>query len=1494
MATAAAQEHRNYLDDDFGDVATWWQEKPDFAAVDGYIKDTSTVYGTSVISRAIGGYIPENGNTTWQISVVCGYDNSSVNNFQFYLVANGSDPTDEDFCGVAVGTGFKPNYKALSLIFRHDGITEVLGTTEITFKKNKVASIEIERSAAGAWSIDGEAIYVPEMPSSAVAEYIVTSFKFNKTGAGKFAFKFDVFEQDYNSLDISASIDDATIIDPETIKIDVSGRLDADAASNPSNYSVCGVNPESVDYNFYDIVLHYPGKIPNKGEITLVAEGLRDGGGEPVDTFRKVFRQALAGQIIINEIMVDVNPAPYSLPAKKYVELYNTTSYDFDLGGYVFRVGDKDYEMDNATISADGYLILASDMTSFDAYGQCVAAFQESKLTIGGKHIALCNLLGAVVDSLTYSTALYNDKSRNSGGFSMERLDPYNNCTGNANWHVSNDVSGGTPGRKNSVYKVYVDDDTPALIGCELLTNSKLRLEFTERVSSVDFFVNGNYPSDCEVDGRSVVLTMPKPLQSGLNTIEGRAMDVCGAESDVLTAEVSYTPLTVEDVYAVSSHQVVINFSTTVSVAEKDFFALGNGAVPSFCEPVKNGNNGIMLTFDGDFESDAVQRLSIQGVESAVHDRIEDVVEFCYHRVVEGDILINEVMYYPAVGKKRYVELFNNSETDIFLFGLVLGGYDSDGHLIGSCSIDGYSMLRAGGFAVVAADTASVAADYDAKGLLVLASRFPTLNTSKGSVSLRSADGAAVDSMFYDNAMHSDLVANKRGVSLERISYAAPSSEPKNWTSASVQFGYATPGFENSCASDSIPSDNPNPDNPDPDDPNPGDPNPDNPNPDNPNPDDQNHINPNPDNHQHIDPQPVRQALNGEIIINEIMADVNPAPYSLPAKKYVELYNTSSFDFDLEGYVFRVGDKDYEMHDAKINAGDYLILASDTAAFARYGRCVVAFQESKITVGGKLLALINKDGAVVDSLTYSVDFYNEKDRSSGGFSMERLDPYNNCTGALNWHVANDLTGGTPGKINSVYKIYTDDSAPSLIGCELLTNSKLRLDFTETISSLDFTVGGAKPSEIAIEGSSAVLSMPSPLASGVNAVSGRAVDACGTESEYLTVDAHYVPLRVESVNAASSYQVLVKFSTAVGVVENEFFVLGNGAMPSSSDPVNDDGTAVLLTFADDFVSDAVQRLTIRGVESNVHDKIDGQELEFRYHRLTGGDIIINEVLYYPEVKKKRYVELYNNSGSDIFLFGLVLSGYTSGGDLLRSCIVDGYVMLQDGGFVVVAADTASVANDYDAKGILVEASRFPSLNTSKGYVSLRSSDGVLLDSMYYDNAMQSSLLDSKRGVALERISVDAPSLDHDNWASASEQFGFATPGFENSCAVGSSLDNYEQKPDYQDIEPKNADNAVDVKNRLLRPGDSDKELTLTFNFNRKTDPLLSVTIFDDHGREVRCLATEMMAYPGSTVAWDGRDRHGSRCKSGIYVVLIKAIDESGWSFVRKEACVIGNF
>jgi len=55
-----------------------------------------------------------------------------------------------------------------------------------------------------------------------------------------------------------------------------------------------------------------------------------------------------------------------------------------------------------------------------------------------------------------------------------------------------------------------------------------------------------------------------------------------------------------------------------------------------------------------------------------------------------------------------------------------------------------------------------------------------------------------IDEFKYNKAMHSQMLNNTAGVSLERINPDNPSSDPYNWHSASTASGYSTPGFQNS------------------------------------------------------------------------------------------------------------------------------------------------------------------------------------------------------------------------------------------------------------------------------------------------------------------------------------------------------------------------------------------------------------------------------------------------------------------------------------------------------------------------------------------------------------------------------------------------------------------------------------------------------------------------------------------------------------------------
>lgn len=188
-----------------------------------------------------------------------------------------------------------------------------------------------------------------------------------------------------------------------------------------------------------------------------------------------------------------------------------------------------------------------------------------------------------------------------------------------------------------------------------------------------------------------------------------------------------------------------------------------------------------------------------------------------------------------------------------------------------------------------------------------------------------------------------------------------------------------------------------------------------------------------------------------EIVINEIMADPSPSVY-LPEFEYLELFNKSLHPVDLKGWTLEAGTRIYNLS-GTIDPADFIILTYIPAVdvFREYGNVLGIFTSSvALNNNGQLLILKNGNNEIIDAVLYEDKWYDEPFKAQGGWSLERIDPDNICSGKENWKVSESLSGGSPGKINSVYTSNPDIYPPYIKGIEILGEKEIIVHFNESI------------------------------------------------------------------------------------------------------------------------------------------------------------------------------------------------------------------------------------------------------------------------------------------------------------------------------------------------------------------------------------------------------------------------------------------------------------
>lgn len=186
----------------------------------------------------------------------------------------------------------------------------------------------------------------------------------------------------------------------------------------------------------------------------------------------------------------------------------------------------------------------------------------------------------------------------------------------------------------------------------------------------------------------------------------------------------------------------------------------------------------------------------------------------------------------------------------------------------------------------------------------------------------------------------------------------------------------------------------------------------------------------------------------GDVLINEIMVDPTPVIRDLPEEEYVELYNPTLFPIDLSACKLMTTSAETRISTFILDPDEYVVVAASCRGFPP-GRCVEA-DLPLLTNGSGSLRLVSRQNVTVHLINYEEEWYGDNNKRSGGWSLEQKDPGDPCGGVRNWSASADVSGGTPGIVNSILSESRDTSFVGVSSLGLYGDSVLELRFGEMI------------------------------------------------------------------------------------------------------------------------------------------------------------------------------------------------------------------------------------------------------------------------------------------------------------------------------------------------------------------------------------------------------------------------------------------------------------
>lgn len=829
-----AQVDDDFTDGDFTSHPPWTGTADHFTINDnGQLQLSAAAAGTSWLSTGMT-ILPDH-QVLWEFWIKQSFSPSGANFGRIYLMSDQSD-LSLPLNGYYLQFGEAGSADAVEL-FRQSGTTRqsVCRARDGGIAASFAISLRITRSADGLWELytdyAGGTDFILEASGHddtyTESSHVGMACYYTVSNAANFSFD-NIFIRSSVAPDSSPpSIEEIKASGLRILTISFSEPLEEFSAENISNYLVSPGPYQPVTAELGDdlrsVDLSFSEDLPNGYELALNVKNIADLMGNilVVDerNFVFFFRVPVSYRdVILTEVFADPEPQ-LGLPDLEFVELFNRSAHPVQLGGWRFTDGPSTGIFPDHILLPGQYVTVSAQagLQQYEQWGPALALQNFPTLNNGGDRLLLTDSNGMPIDSVHYKASWYRDEDKASGGWSLERIDPENACDHETNWSASEDLTGGTPGRQNSVFEIIPDSEGPRLVDAALVSETTFEIYCNEVISW-----NLPFPADIIVEppanihsvsfadaSRQVLLVEASAALDSMmaysitvNNLFDCAGNQSVADRHQVVLNADETPPGIKDIQVSSEMTVTIIFSEALTPALASVeanYSLSISGNPASAILQEDGLT-VKLKYDAPFPNGHAQELMVSGLTDVAGNlMVPTALSFLYFSPVPHsfrDVRVTEILADPSppfgLPEGEYTEVYNRGEHPVDLEGWTITDGTTAAQLTPQILLPGEFLILCG---------PATAEKLSSFGKVMTMSPFPSLNNSGDLLLILDGEGKIIDSVRYNLSWYRDEEKAGGGWSLELIDPDNICDEGSNWSASGDPMG-GTPGRKNSVDAD--------------------------------------------------------------------------------------------------------------------------------------------------------------------------------------------------------------------------------------------------------------------------------------------------------------------------------------------------------------------------------------------------------------------------------------------------------------------------------------------------------------------------------------------------------------------------------------------------------------------------------------------------------------------------------------------------------------------